>query len=97
MAQVSLRPLNAEAGVRTQDSPFEVCGVHSSTERGFLPSTLVYPCQHYCTIAPHSFRLHVAFTRKTNGRSLGTLQKKGIFFFSKVEEYRTEKCFIETA
>ena len=66
MAQVSPQPLNAEAGVRTQGSPFE-------------PSTLVYPCQYYCTIDPHSFRLHVAFSRMTNGRSLGTLQKKKIF------------------
>jgi hypothetical protein len=50
----------------------------------FLIVLWFIPVSINCTIASHSFRLQVAFTRKTNGRSLGTLQKRNAF--SKVEE-----------
>jgi hypothetical protein len=56
MAQVvSLRPLTAEARVRSRVSPCGICGGQSGTGTGFSPSTLVFPCQFHFTGAP----LHV--------------------------------------
>jgi len=74
------------SGLSTRRPGFEFRTVHLKfvvyTVALFLfpPSTLVFPRQHYCTTAPHSIRLHVAFTKKTNGQSLGTLRKRNAFF-----------------
>jgi hypothetical protein len=53
MAQaVSLRPLTAEARVRSRVSPCGICGGQSSTGTGFSPNTSVFTCQLHSTGAP---------------------------------------------
>jgi hypothetical protein len=53
MAQaVSRRPPIAEARVRSRVSPCRICGGHSGTERGFSPSSSVFPCQFYSSGVP---------------------------------------------
>jgi hypothetical protein len=53
MAQaVSRRPLTAEDRVRSRVSPCGICGGQSGTGKGFSPSTSVFPCQFYSTVAP---------------------------------------------
>jgi len=79
MAQaVSRRSLNAEAQFRSQTSSCEVFVGHSGTGTGFSPSTSVSPVT---TIPPtlHTLQLHVALTRRTHWRGLGTFQKGNLF------------------
>jgi hypothetical protein len=53
MAQaVSLRPLTAEARVRSRVSPCGICGGQSGTGTGFSSSTSIFPCQFHSTGAP---------------------------------------------
>jgi hypothetical protein len=53
MAQaVSLRPLTAEARVRSRVGPCGICGGQSGTGTGFSSSTSVFPCQFHSTGAP---------------------------------------------
>jgi hypothetical protein len=47
---VSCWPLTAEAQV----SPCRTCGGQNSTEIGFSPTYLVFPCEYYSTMAPFS-------------------------------------------
>jgi hypothetical protein len=51
---VSRRPLTAEAQVRTRDSPRMIGGEKSGTETGSSPSSSVFPCQYYSTVALHN-------------------------------------------
>jgi hypothetical protein len=46
MAQVSRRPLTAEAWVRARFNPCGICGRQSGTGTGFSPSSSVSPCQY---------------------------------------------------
>jgi hypothetical protein len=53
MAQaVSLRPLTAEARVRSRVSQCGICGGQSGNGTGFSPSISVFPCQFHSTGAP---------------------------------------------
>ena len=52
---VSRRHITAEAWVRSQTSPCEICGGQSATGTGFSASTSVFPCQYHSTNAPYPF------------------------------------------
>jgi hypothetical protein len=54
MAQaVSRRPVTTEAPVRSQVSPYGICGGRIGTGTGFSSSTLVFPYQYHSTSAPY--------------------------------------------
>ena len=68
MAQaVSHRPVMAEARFRSQVSLCEIGGCKVVVRQVFFPSTSVVSCQYQSAIAPYSFGLHAALTRRTNG------------------------------
>jgi hypothetical protein len=48
---VSRRPLTAEARVRALVNPCGICGGQSGTGTGFSPSSSVFHCQYYYTVA----------------------------------------------
>jgi len=50
---VSRRHLKAEAWVRSQFNPCEICGGQSDTATGFSPSTSDFSCQYHSTNAPY--------------------------------------------
>jgi len=45
---VSPRPLTRKALVRSQASPFDICGGQGGTGRDFFPSTSGFPYQYHC-------------------------------------------------
>jgi hypothetical protein len=51
---VSCRPLTAEAGVRSQVGPCDICGRQSGTGTDSSPSTSVFPWQYHYTNSPYS-------------------------------------------
>ena len=67
-----------KARVQLQAIPCEIC----RTGTGFSPSNLVLSCQYYSTSARDSSSSTRCST-KTNGRSLGTFQKKKATLFRK--------------
>ena len=76
---ISWRPVSAEASVRFQISPCEINNGQSGTGTGFL---LVLRFSNVSIIPPvlHTrFHLHVALTRKTNGRSLRNSKRQCCF------------------
>jgi len=80
MAQaVSRRSLNAEAQFRSQTSSCEVFVGHSGTGTSFSPSTSVSPVTAIPPTLHTHLQLHVALTRRTHWRSLGTFQKSNLF------------------
>ena len=74
MAQAVIRrPFRVEARVRSQASPYEICGGRVAVEQGFLRVVLLYPI----SVVPPMLRalhVHVSFTSRTSGRSMGTFQ-----------------------
>ena len=58
---VSRRHLKAEAWVRFQIGPCEICGGQSDTGTGFSPSTSGFPCQYHSTNAPYP-SIHLPLT-----------------------------------
>jgi hypothetical protein len=57
----SHRLLTADVWVRTQASPYEMCGGRSGTGTEFYPYTSVFPCQHHSNNAPYQFIYHRHF------------------------------------
>ena len=56
MAQgIICRPDTADARVRYQVSPCEICSTQNGTVAGFSPSTSVFPCQYHSTNSPYPF------------------------------------------
>jgi hypothetical protein len=51
---------------------------------GYSPSTPVFPVTIFPSMLHTHLHLHVALTRRTNGRSLGTFQKAKLFRKSRV-------------
>jgi hypothetical protein len=51
---VSHQPLIAEARVRSEATPRQICGGYTGTGTGFSPSTSVLSRQHHSTNDPHS-------------------------------------------
>jgi hypothetical protein len=54
----------------------KICGWQSSTGTDFSPNTSVFPCQYHSTNVRYFPSPTPCFTRMTNGRRLGTFQKK---------------------
>jgi hypothetical protein len=48
---VSRRSFTAEARVRSQADPCEICSGQSGSGTGFSPGTSAFPCQHHSSIA----------------------------------------------
>ena len=76
----SRRPVITETPVQSRISPCEICGGQSGTlGRVFLrllrssPVSIIQPLLHT------HLHLHIALTRRTNQRILGTLQKAMLF------------------
>ena len=67
-------PFTAEALVRSQASPCDICGAQSGTVTGFLPSTSIPPCQYHSTIAPHSSSSKLCSYQKDKPSKPGTFQ-----------------------
>ena len=65
---VNPRPVTAEAQVRPQASACEICSGRIGIGTGTFPSISVLPCGYHYINGLH---LHVAVTRRPNGRSLG--------------------------
>jgi hypothetical protein len=51
---VSCQPLTAAVRVRAQVSPCDICGGQSVTGTVFSPSSSVFICQYYFTVAVHT-------------------------------------------
>ena len=71
----------------SQVSPFEICCTQSGSGAGF---PLISPVS-IITPMPHTLHLHVAFTRRTNGRSLGTFTPGNAV--PQIEEHWLERYF----
>jgi len=85
---VSRRPITTETQVGSQVSPCEICGGQSGGGTGFSPSTSGSPVTiHSSLVHTH---LHVAFTRRTNGRSLGTYRNNAL---SEIWNFWRERYF----
>ena len=50
----SCRPLTAKVRLRTQASPYEICGGQSGTGTSFPPSTFGFPCQYHSSNSRYS-------------------------------------------
>jgi hypothetical protein len=62
-----------------QVSRREICEGQSIKKTGYSPSTSVSPVIIFPSMLHTHLHLHVALTRRTNGRSLGTFQKAKLF------------------
>ena len=76
---VSCRRLTAAARFRSKVSPCEICGGQSGTWTGLLPAFQISPANTIPSMFHSHLHLHVAHTRRINGRCLGTFQKAMLF------------------
>ena len=76
---VSLRPPPEEALVRSQVSPYEICGGQSVTVTGVCPSTSASPCQCHSTIAPHASSTTCYIYQKDEHLRSGNLAESSVF------------------
>jgi hypothetical protein len=92
MAQaVSRRLLTAEARVRSQVIPCEICRGRSVTGTGFSPSTSVFPCKYHSTNAPYSSSSTHCSCQKDKRAKPGNLTKNNAV--SEIGEHWIEKYF----
>jgi hypothetical protein len=74
MAQADIGlPVTKETRVLSQIIHCETWGEQSDTGTGYSPSTSVFSLAVLLLHTP--LRIHVALTRRTNGRNLGTCQQ----------------------
>jgi hypothetical protein len=87
---VGLGLLAAEAEIQSPVSPCEICSRQSAAGKSFYQSTSVFPGNIIQPILHTHLYLHVALTRRTSGRGLGTFQKAMLFQNSRsIEEKST--------
>lgn len=67
---VCRQSVTAEAWVRIQVRPYEICGGQSSSGTQFDPSTSVSPCSIILRKFGAHHQLHIAVTRVKYGRNL---------------------------
>ena len=72
---VSCRRLTAAVRFRSKVSPCEICDGQSGTWTGLLPALQISPVNTIPSMFHSHLHLHVAPTRRANGRSLGAFQK----------------------
>ena len=82
--------LSTEIRVRSQVSPYEICGGQSGAGSGFNPKTLVSPCHYQSCIAPYSSSSARCFSQSDKRTKLFNLRKQ---CFSEIRENYTEKYF----
>jgi len=87
---LSLRPLSAEAWVRSQISPYKICSRRSGTSTGSCPSASFSPVSNFPPILYTRHHLHVA---------LASRKADKVWKFSKnspweMGEHRAENCFL---
>jgi hypothetical protein len=87
-----LRPITAQARVRSQLIQCKICGGQTGTETGFSPSTSVFPCQDHSTNAPYSSSSTRCSYQKDEGTKLPSICKKGKTL-SITGEHGTQKYF----
>jgi hypothetical protein len=80
MAQaVTRRSVALEGRVRSQFIPCEICGGQSDIGTDFFSSVSIFPVSIIPPILHVHLYLFVALTKRTNGRSLGTVQQAMLF------------------
>ena len=82
--------LTAEAWVRFQANPCEICGGYSDTGTGFSQSTSFFPCQYHSTNAPYS-STYCSYQKDKRPKH-GNLPKSN--YLSEIGEHWIEKCYI---
>jgi hypothetical protein len=65
MAQVSRRPLTAEARVRARINPCGICGGQSGSGTGFSLSSSVFPCQYCNVLVVLLFTMELYYTQSS--------------------------------
>jgi len=83
-----LLPVTAEARVRSQVNPCEICGGESDTGTGLYTNILFFPVNTVPLMLHFHFPLRVALTRRTNGQRLEPSTKECSFGNWKAVDWR---------
>jgi len=86
---LSLRPLSAEARVRSHVSPYKICSRPSGTSTGSSPSASFSPVNIFPPMLYTRHHLHIALAR----RKADEVWKFSKNAPSEMGEHRTENCF----